>query len=83
MKEDKLTDSFAEIFDFLDLTKSFKLTLAGENGDKIEKEVDGEMKRVDNEDVVSIDLVFGKNTPEFKLLSANKVVKAQLGDIFK
>lgn len=81
MKDQKLTSSFAEIFDFLDLTKTFTLVLSTDKGDKLELQVDGEMKKVGFEDYVSVDLVYGKNAAEYKFLLDKGAIRAQLGDI--
>lgn len=79
VKDQKLAVSFSEIFDFLDLTKNFELAL-GEDGSVV-REVEGEMKKVQYEDVVCIDWVIGKNSPDYQLFAGKDSIKARVGDI--
>jgi hypothetical protein len=43
VNDTKLTTSFAEIFDFLDLTKTFQITFKGAGGEDLVREVDAEV----------------------------------------
>ena len=79
MKDLKLALSFSELFDFLDITKTFKLLL-GENGE-IEREVEGEMKKVGFEEVVSLDWVIGKSHPDYEFFSGKQTIITQIGSI--
>jgi hypothetical protein len=82
VNDTKLTTSFAEIFDFLDLTKTFQLTFKGAGTEDLVREVEGEMKKVGFEDVVSIDLVYSSKQPEYSFFLDKTAVPVELGDIF-
>ena len=87
MNDSALTTSFAEIFDFLDLTKTFQVTFRGGEGEgkgdseNLVREVEAEMKKVQYEDVVSIDLVYSNKQPEYAFFVGKNVVPVELGDI--
>eukprot|EP00026_Physarum_polycephalum_P001034 Phypoly_transcript_01035.p1 GENE.Phypoly_transcript_01035~~Phypoly_transcript_01035.p1 ORF type:complete len:1202 (+),score=298.44 Phypoly_transcript_01035:116-3721(+) len=80
VNDTKLTTSFAEIFDFLDLTKTFQITFKGAGTEDLVREVEAEMKKVQFEDVVSVDLVYSNKQPEYSFFMDKTSVPVELGD---